>query len=102
LATRASNITSSFRSSSSEANGATIGDGSAIGTILNDDTSLKIAGPPDALEGDTGLTPLVFTISLEKASALPVSVNYATSTAPRFPNRFCSPPTAHKRLNTSS
>jgi len=63
----------------SEASGAILGNGSAIGTILNDDTSVGIAGPTDALEGDTGETPLVFTITLEKPSALPVNVNYAAA-----------------------
>ena len=31
-----------------------------------------------AREGDAGTSPFVFTVSLEKASALPVTVNYAT------------------------
>ena len=68
----------SFSVTLSGASGATIGNGTAIGTILNDDTAIRIAGPADGLEGDAGATPFVFTVSLEKASALPVTVNYAT------------------------
>jgi hypothetical protein len=63
----------------SEPSGATIGADTASGTILNDDTALRIAGPADSLEGDSGTTPLVFTVTLEKASALPVTVTYATA-----------------------
>ncbi len=61
----------------SDPNGATIGEGTAIGTILNDDTALSIIGPAECLEGDSGIQPFVFTVTLEKASALPVTLGYA-------------------------
>jgi len=62
----------------SDAVNATIASGAATGTILNDDTALFISGPADAIEGNSGTTPLVFTIALEKESALPVTVSYST------------------------
>ena len=68
----------SFSMVLSEASGATIGSGTAVGTILNDDTAIRIGNAPDILEGAAGTTPTVFTVSLEKASALPVTVDYST------------------------
>ena len=62
----------------SEPTGATIGTGTATGTILNDDTAIRIVGPTERLEGDADASPSGFTIGLEKASALPVTVRYAT------------------------
>jgi hypothetical protein len=62
----------------SNASGATLGAGTATGTIFNDDTTLRIAGPTDVLEGDSGAISAVFTVSLEKESALPVTVSYVT------------------------
>ncbi len=61
------------------ANGATLGNRTAVGTILNDDTALRISEPTSAFEGDSGATTLVFTVGLEKPSALPVTVNYASA-----------------------
>ncbi len=61
----------------SNASGATIDTGTATGTILNDDTALQITALAEGLEGDSGTTPFVFTVGLEKASALPVTVSYA-------------------------
>jgi hypothetical protein len=61
-----------------EASGATVGNGMASGTILNDETSVRISDPVPVLEGDSGTSALVFTVSLEKASALPVTVGYAS------------------------
>ena len=64
--------------------GATIADGSATGTITNDDTA---APPPlptlvinDAAgaEGNSGTTPLTFTVTLSAPSASTVTVAYAT------------------------
>ena len=64
--------------------GATIADGSAVGTITNDDVAPVV--PPkvtisDATvtEGASGSKNLVFTVTLDKAAAAPVSVAYATS-----------------------
>jgi hypothetical protein len=66
-----------FVMSLSATTGATIGVGSAAGTILNDDGLIHISDA-SAREGDSGLTSLEFVISLEKISALPITVNYAT------------------------
>ncbi len=68
----------SFTVALSGARGATIGSGTATGTILNDDTAIRISDASGA-EGDSGTTPFAFTVSLEKASALPVTVSYATA-----------------------
>jgi hypothetical protein len=57
-----------------DVSGATIGSRTAIGTILNDDTSVGIVDSVAALEGDSGTTDLAFTVALEKSSALPVTV----------------------------
>ena len=62
------------------ATGATIADGAAIGTILNDDL------PPPALtisdaqvtEGDAGTKQMLFTVSLSRAATGAVAVNWAT------------------------
>ena len=62
----------------SGATNAALAIGTATGTILNDDTALRISDV-SAREGDSGTTPFVFTISLEKPSALPVTVSYATA-----------------------
>jgi methionine-rich copper-binding protein CopC len=69
----------------SNASGATIGDGSGLGTIGNDDgggppptPSLSI-GDASVAEGGLGaVTPLVFTVRLSAASAGPVTVDFAT------------------------
>ena len=64
---------------------ATLGDGSGLGTIQNDD-----AAPPPAvptlsianaakLEGNSGTSNLVFTVSLSGATTSAVTVNYATA-----------------------
>ena len=64
---------------------ATIGDGSATGTITNDDTE---APPPSSNsvsvsndrvpEGNSGTSPEQFVISMEEAQSTPTSVNYTT------------------------
>jgi Calx-beta domain/IPTL-CTERM motif len=63
---------------------ATLATAQGTGTIVNDDA----APPPtptlsvnnvSANEGDAGLTPFVFTVTLSAASASTVTVNYATS-----------------------
>jgi hypothetical protein len=58
---------------------AAIGDGQGIGTILNDDGMPKISIRDASLtEGDSGTSPLTFTIELDKASDLPVTVTVNT------------------------
>ncbi|MEI6162031.1 MAG: Calx-beta domain-containing protein, partial [Roseococcus sp.] len=59
--------------------GATIADGTGIGTILNDDVlpSLSIANA-QTTEGDTGTKQLVFTVTLSQAATGPVTVAYTT------------------------
>ncbi|ODU00866.1 MAG: hypothetical protein ABS79_02645 [Planctomycetes bacterium SCN 63-9] len=63
--------------------GATIADGQATGTILNDDAappplpSLSI-GNVTVGEGNSGSRPAVFTVSLSAPSTLPVTVSYTT------------------------
>ena len=60
--------------------GATIADGTAVGTITNDDTAPAISvDDPTVSEGDGGTTDLVFTVSLDDASSLATSVDYATA-----------------------
>jgi hypothetical protein len=59
--------------------GATIGDGSGVGTILDDDPSPVVSRSNVALqEGDAGVKGFQFTISLDAASERTVKVNYAT------------------------
>ncbi len=62
--------------------GATIADGTAVGTIINDDTaSLPTLSVADATvsEGNSGVEDLAFTVSLSAAATGPVTVAYATS-----------------------
>src|SRR5262249_25465205 len=60
---------------------ATIAVGQGVGTIVNDDTaplpSLSIANV-SGNEGNAGLTPFVFTVTLSASTASTVTVNYAT------------------------
>lgn len=59
---------------------ATLGDGEAVGVITDDDTArLRIEFGPRVTEGDTGVTPAVFTVTLTTPAAFPVTVEYATS-----------------------
>jgi hypothetical protein len=69
----------------SSATGATIADGSAIGTIGNDDVaappvlpSLSV-GDATVVEGNSGTANLLFTVSLSKAATGPVTVQYGTA-----------------------
>jgi aryl-phospho-beta-D-glucosidase BglC (GH1 family) len=59
---------------------ATIADGTATGTILNDDQPPPTLAISDAqvTEGDAGTKQLLFTVSLSRAATGAVSVNYAT------------------------
>ena len=70
----------------SSPSGATIADGTATGTITNDDAvtpapQLPTVSIGDAAgaEGNSGTSNMGFTVSLSEASANPVSVGYATS-----------------------
>ena len=64
---------------------ATLATASAVGTITNDDTAVVVTPPAISIanasvtEGNSGTANLAFTISLSKASATAVTVNYATS-----------------------
>ena len=51
-----------------------------VGTILDNDPAPSIAvDDVQVLEGSTGTTNATFTVRLSAASALPVTVNYATA-----------------------
>jgi hypothetical protein len=67
-----------FSLSLSQAQGAAIGTGTAIGTILNDDTAVRIHSTFAKLEGNAGSVAHFFTIDLERASALTVAVDFST------------------------
>ncbi|MBI1325283.1 hypothetical protein GC170_19135, partial [bacterium] len=59
---------------------ATIVNATAIGTILNDDARPSISiGQASLVEGNSGTTSMVFTVSLTNAASTPVTVNYSTS-----------------------
>ncbi|MES2568525.1 MAG: Calx-beta domain-containing protein, partial [Verrucomicrobiota bacterium] len=62
----------------SGATNATIGSSTRIGTILNDDTVLHIDNAVSRIEGDEGTGEMSFNVTLEKASALPVTVTCAS------------------------
>ncbi|HEX2763966.1 MAG TPA: Calx-beta domain-containing protein [Allosphingosinicella sp.] len=60
--------------------GASIGDGSATATITNDDAPPTLSiGDATLVEGNGGITYLVFTVSLSKVSLDPVTVDFATA-----------------------
>ena len=60
--------------------GATIGTATAIGTIQNDDSAPSISiGDVSQLEGTSGQTPFVFTVSLSSLTGQAVTVSYATA-----------------------
>ena len=66
----------------SSPSGATIADGTAIGTITNDDTApLPALSVADATvsEGNSGAKDLAFTVSLSAAATGPVTVAYVTN-----------------------
>lgn len=59
---------------------ATIADGQATGTILNDDTAPAFSiNDVSITEGNAGTKQLAFTVTLSKASGQSISVNYATA-----------------------
>jgi len=63
--------------------GATIADGSATGTLTNDDTAPTLpalsVGDVSLREGDSGTAELMFIVTLDKAATGRVTVNYATA-----------------------
>ena len=62
-----------------DAANATIDDGQALGTIVNDDPLPTLSiNDPRISEGNSGIKNLNFTVTLSAASAMPVSVDYAT------------------------
>ena len=70
-----------FRLNLSNPASATIGDGEATGTILNEDgIGLPIIATQDMqiLEGNSGTTTLLFTFTLDKPSETAITLNYAT------------------------
>ena len=70
----------------------------AVGTILNDDVDLTI-NDITVLEGDSGTTNAVFTVSAIGAGTAPATVNYFTSgdtASRRF--RLFARQRAHSRL----
>jgi predicted extracellular nuclease/Ca2+-binding RTX toxin-like protein len=60
--------------------GATIGDASGTATITNDDAPPTVSiGDASVVEGNDGVTYLVFTVTLSKVSIDPVTVDFSTS-----------------------
>ena len=57
---------------------ATIGTGTATGTILNDDVLTMSINDVSQAEGNSGTTDYAFTVSLSQAAIQPVTVQYAT------------------------
>ncbi|WP_431303745.1 Calx-beta domain-containing protein [Sediminicoccus sp. BL-A-41-H5] len=64
----------------SGASGATIADGTGLGTIINDDVALPgiTIGDAQVTEGSSGTRQMLFTVALSSAAAGPVAVNWAT------------------------
>lgn len=63
----------------SGASGATIADGSATGTIIDDENNPAVSiGDVTVTEGDTGVTTANLQVTLSHASATDVTVDYAT------------------------
>ncbi|MCH9651973.1 MAG: autotransporter domain-containing protein [Deltaproteobacteria bacterium] len=67
-----------FRVELSAPPGVTLEDGLGIGTIRDDDLAVVRIADVTVAEGDRGTTAAVFQVSLAQASALPVSVSFAT------------------------
>ncbi|NJD05914.1 MAG: HYR domain-containing protein [Methylococcaceae bacterium] len=70
----------------SGAAGAAIADGQGVGTLLNDEGPLLRINDVAKAEGNAGITPYTFTVSLSPASAAPVTVNWATANASALAN----------------
>jgi hypothetical protein len=54
-------------------------DGTGTGTIVDDEPFLSIVGEVTAVEGNTGTTPFVFTVTLSAPYDAPVTVDYSTA-----------------------
>ncbi|MFO0800037.1 MAG: Calx-beta domain-containing protein [Gemmataceae bacterium] len=64
----------------SGATNATLATASGLGTIMDDDAAPGVSiNSASAVEGNSGATPLVFTVTLSAASGRAVTVNYATA-----------------------
>jgi len=61
--------------------GATIYDGQALGTILNDDGPTLSIADISVVEGNSGATKAIFTVRLSQAAAVPVTYSIATGNA---------------------
>src|SRR5207342_1655940 len=59
--------------------GANVGDGVAVGTIVNDDGSTLSIGDVSIAEGNAGTKNATFTVSLSAPSPTPVTFDIATS-----------------------
>jgi glucose/arabinose dehydrogenase len=60
--------------------GGTLADGEGVGTILDDDAPPTLSlGDASAAEGDFGLTPMVFAVTLSAPSGQEVAASYATA-----------------------
>jgi chitinase len=72
-----------FTVSLANAAGATIADGSATGTLVNNDGAPTLpalsVGDVSLREGDSGTAELMFVVTLDRAATGPVTVNYATA-----------------------
>jgi hypothetical protein len=53
-------------------------DGDGIATIIEDEPTLYMLNGPSAFEGNSGTTPLVFTLTLSAPYDVPITVRYAT------------------------
>ena len=62
-----------------DATRATIGDGQGLGTITNDDTATISIDDVTLVEGDSGTSAFVFTVSLDKAASQDITVVADTS-----------------------
>jgi chitinase len=75
--------TETFTVRLADAAGATIADGSATGTIIDNDAAATLpvlaVGDVSMREGDSGTAELMFIVTLDKAATGPVTVNYATA-----------------------
>jgi hypothetical protein len=58
---------------------ATLGTATALGAILNDDFPVAAVNGGAVTEGNSGTTPLTFTVTLSQPAPWPVTVNFATA-----------------------
>ncbi len=63
----------------SNATHATLYDAQGVGTITDDDTASLAVSNVTVLEGNSGTTPAVFTVTLSRPAAFTVTVDYATA-----------------------